>query len=176
MLRTAKDSEIVVETIDLTKIVRECIESLRMNTLYEGIGLHYSPPKDDALVSGDTFVKDIVFNLLSNACKYGGSAPVEIEIYPYLENSYDYWRLDVKDQGEGVPEDRRAFLFKRFDNFNVESASEGHGIGLSVVTMLVERLGGKVWVEDREKLDQVKGSVFSVIFPRSKLNIDDRNV
>ncbi len=176
LLRTAKDSEIVVETIDLTKIVRECIESLRMNTLYEGIGLHYSPPKDDALVSGDTFVKDIVFNLLSNACKYGGSAPVEIEIYPYLENSYDYWRLDVKDQGEGVPEDRRAFLFKRFDNFNVESASEGHGIGLSVVTMLVERLGGKVWVEDREKLDQVKGSVFSVIFPRSKLNIDDRNV
>ncbi len=173
LLRTTPDAEISVEAIDLTRIARECIESLRMNTLYEGIELHYSPPLEDALVKGDAFVKDIVYNLISNACKYGGSAPVEIEIYPYLEDSFDYWRLDVMDQGEGVPEDRRAFLFKRFDNFNVESASEGHGIGLSVVTMLVERLGGRVWVEDREKLDQVKGSVFSVIFPRSRLNIDD---
>jgi PAS domain S-box-containing protein len=173
LLRTTQDAEMSVQTTDLTLIARECIESLRMNTLYEGIELHYSPPKEDALVVGDAFVKDIVYNLLSNACKYGGSGPVEIEIYPHRVDSYDYWRLDVKDQGEGVPEDRRAFLFKRFDNFNVESASEGHGIGLSVVTMLVERLGGKVWVEDREKLDQVKGSVFSVIFPRARLNIDD---
>ncbi len=176
LLQTTQDAEKSVEVIDLTKIARECIESLRMNTLYEGISLQYGPPQEEALVMGDVFVKDIVYNLLSNACKYGGSSPVEVEIYPHLEDSYEYWRLDVKDQGEGVPEDRRAFLFKRFDNFNVESASEGHGIGLSVVTMLVERLSGKVWVEDREKLDQVKGSVFSVIFPKAKLNTDDRIV
>ncbi|MDD1743271.1 MAG: PAS domain S-box protein [Methanomassiliicoccales archaeon] len=174
LLRTSQDAEKALETVDLTNIVRECIESLRMNTLYEGIVLNYNPPNEEALVLGDAFVKDIVYNLLSNACKYGGSAPVDIEMYPHLENSYEYWRLDVKDQGEGVPEERRAFLFKRFDNFNVESASEGHGIGLSVVTMLVERLGGKVWVEDREKLDQIKGSVFSVTFPKVRLNIDDR--
>jgi len=168
LLRTTQDAEIPVETIDLTKIVRESIESLRMNTLYEGMEIRYTPPLEDALVMGDVFVKDIVYNLLSNACKYGGTGPVEIEIYQHLDDSYEYWRLDVKDQGEGVPEDRRAFLFKRFDKFNIESASEGHGIGLSVVTMLVERIGGKVWVDDREKLDQVKGSVFSVIFPKAK--------
>jgi signal transduction histidine kinase len=174
LLRNTQEAEKSVEMIDLTKIVRECLESLRMNMLYEGIGLHYTPPQEEALVMGDVFVKDIVYNLLSNACKYGGSGPVDIEIYQHLEDSNNYWRLDVKDQGEGVPEDRRAFLFKRFDNFNAESASEGHGIGLSVVTMLVERLGGKVWVEDREKLDQVKGSVFSVIFPKAKFDTDDK--
>jgi PAS domain S-box-containing protein len=173
LLRTTQDAEASVETIDLTTIVRESIELLRMNTLYEGMEIHYTPPLEDALVMGDVFVKDIVYNLLSNACKYGGSGPVEIEIYQHLDDSYEYWRLDVKDQGEGVPEERRAFLFKRFDKFNVESASEGHGIGLSVVTMLVERIGGKVWVDDREKLDQVKGSVFSVIFPKAKFNTGD---
>jgi PAS domain S-box-containing protein len=176
LLRTTHDAETLFETIDLTKIVRESIESLRMNTLYEGIELHYNPPLEEALVMGDVFVKDIVYNLLSNACKYGGSGPVDIEIYQHLDDSYEYWRLDVKDQGEGVPEDRRAFLFKRFDKFNIESASEGHGIGLSVVTMLVERLGGKVWVDDREKLDQVKGSVFSVIFQKARFITGDRTV
>jgi K+-sensing histidine kinase KdpD len=100
---------------------------LRMNTLYEGVEIHYNPPLEDALVMGDVFVKDIVYNLLSNACKYGGSGPVEIEMYQHLDDSYEYWRLDVKDQGEGVPEERRAFLFKRFDKFNVESASAERG-------------------------------------------------
>jgi signal transduction histidine kinase len=80
-----------------------------------------------------------------------------------------FWRLDVKDRGEGVSPERKAFLFKRFDQFDVESAAEGHGIGLSVVAALSERFGGRVWVEDRESVDQIRGSMFSVIFPQVKV-------
>ena len=73
----------------------------------------------------------------------------------------------VKDKGEGVPEKRREFLFKRFDQVDVGAAAEGHGIGLSVVATLVRRFGGRVWVEDRETTEEIKGSVFSVILPQA---------
>ena len=155
--------------VSLVKVAKECIESLRMNTLYEEIEIKFAPPEGDAIVEGDELVKDVVYNLLSNACKYGGAGPIEVEVHEHDEDGNSFWRMDVKDRGEGVSEERKAFMFRRFDNFDVESASEGHGIGLSVVRALSERFGGRVWVEDREKMDQIQGSIFSVTFPRVKV-------
>lgn len=164
-LESSKD----FQTMDLVKTVQECVDSLRMNTLYEEIEIRFPAPQQSVLVQGDAFVKDVVYNLLSNACKYGGRAPIDVEVRPHEEKEMTFWRLDVKDRGEGVSPERKAFLFKRFDQFDVESAAEGHGIGLSVVAALSERFGGRVWVEDRESVDQIKGSMFSVIFPQVKV-------
>ncbi|MGD1061444.1 MAG: GAF domain-containing protein [Methanomassiliicoccales archaeon] len=155
--------------VDLGKVVQECIDSLRMNTLYEDVEIRYSPPQQKVQVLGDAMVKDVAYNLLSNACKYGGKGPVEVELGPHEEGGMTYWRMDIKDQGDGVPEHRRDFLFKRFDQVDVGAAAEGHGIGLSVVAALVQRFSGRVWVEDRESAEEIKGSVFSVILPQVKV-------
>ncbi|MDD1770786.1 MAG: GAF domain-containing protein [Methanomassiliicoccales archaeon] len=155
--------------VDVGKVVQECIDSLRMNTLYEDIEIRYSPPQQAAMVLGDAMIKDIAYNLLSNACKYGGKGPVEVEVGPYEEASKMYWRIDIRDRGDGVPEQRREFLFKRFDQVDVGAAAEGHGIGLSVVAALVQRFAGRVWVEDREGAEEIKGSVFIVILPQVKV-------
>lgn len=155
------------EPIDLGAVTRECTELLKANTLNEDIEIRYTPPAETATVIGDAFVKDIVYNLLNNACKYGGQGPVEVILTPATDLGRKVWRLDVKDTGEGVPEDRKEFLFRRFDSLDAGAASEGHGIGLSVVRALCERFDAKVWVEDREKLEGVRGSVFSVVFPRA---------
>jgi PAS domain S-box-containing protein len=153
------------EPIDLTFTTSECVETLRQHTLYEDIEIRFARPAMKAMVNGDAFVKDIVYNLLSNACKYGGEGPIDIAMHERRENDRRYWQLDVKDTGEGVPEDRKDFMFRRFDSLDPGTASEGHGIGLSVVRALCERFEGKVWVEDRAKMDGIKGSVFSVMFP-----------
>ncbi len=157
------------KAVDLGKIVQECIDSLRMNTLYEDIEIRYSAPQQAAEVLGDAMIKDVAYNLLSNACKYGGKGPVEVELGPFEENGNMYWRMDIKDRGEGIPEQRKEFLFKRFDQVDVGAAAEGHGIGLSVVATLVRRFSGRVWVEDREAAEEIKGSVFSVILPQVKV-------
>jgi signal transduction histidine kinase len=164
MLRTMETVR-EFEPIDLAFTAGECAETLRQNTLYEEIEIRFTKPVEKAIVNGDAFVKDIVYNLLSNACKYGGEGPIEILLHEHLENDRRYWQLDVKDTGEGVPEERKEFMFRRFDSLDAGTASEGHGIGLSVVRALCERFDGKVWVEDRMRVDGIKGSVFSVIFP-----------
>ena len=162
MLRSL-DKEPEFEEVDLAAAVSECVDALRMNTLYEEVEIQFNSPVKSAMVRGDAFVKDIVYNLLSNACKYGGGQ-MELELKEREEGGKGYWQLDVKDRGEGIPDDRKDFLFRRFDQFDVDTAAEGHGIGLSVVAALVERFNGKAWAEDRQQLDGVNGAVFSVTF------------
>ena len=157
------------EPIDLPKVIKEVIDLLDQNILYEDVEIKFSPPVEKVEVMGDSFVKDIVYNLISNACKHAGDAPIDVMLRDYTEGEQPFWRMDVKDLGGGVAEDRKSFLFRRFENVDADSASEGHGIGLSVVRALCERFGGRVWVEDREQVEQVKGSVFTAIFPKVKV-------
>lgn len=157
------------EPIDLSKVIKEVIESLSQNILFEDTEVHFFPPSEQAMVMGDSFVKDIVYNLISNACKHAGDAPIDVEVKPFQENGSPFWRMDVKDMGGGVSEERKAFLFRRFENVDADSASEGHGIGLSVVSALCERFGGKVWVEERVSNGEVKGSIFTITLPRVKI-------
>jgi signal transduction histidine kinase/PAS domain-containing protein len=157
------------EPIDLTKTINEVVDSLEQNILYEDVEVNFSSPVESVQVMGDSFVKDIVYNLISNACKHAGESPIDVKLSEHTEGEQVFWRMDVKDMGGGVSEDRKAFLFRRFENVDADSASEGHGIGLSVVSALCERFGGRVWVEDREQKERVKGSIFTAIFPKVKV-------
>ncbi|MCU0861039.1 MAG: GAF domain-containing protein [Methanomassiliicoccales archaeon] len=157
------------EPVDLPKVIAEVLESIRQNILYEDTDVHFHPVTGQALVMGDSFIKDVVYNLISNACKHAGDWPIDVVLREHEEGGTSFWRMDVKDQGGGISEDRKSFLFRRFESVDASSASEGHGIGLSVVSSLCERFGGKIWVEDRERVDGIRGSIFSVTFPRVKV-------
>jgi signal transduction histidine kinase len=55
--------------------------------------------------------------------------------------------VTVEDTGPGIPDGMKETLFQRFSR--IENQGCGEGLGLSIVGMLVERYGGRVWVEDR---------------------------
>jgi signal transduction histidine kinase len=152
--------------MDLSPILSEAIHDIQMNALYGDIQISYSTPPGKLMVNADSFLKDVFYNLLSNACKYGDQKPIEVGVQEYQERGTDFYRITVADHGHGIPEERKSYLFRRFDQLDSESAAEGHGLGLSVVNALAERYGGKVWVDNREKGDFTKGSVFSLIIPR----------
>jgi signal transduction histidine kinase len=90
---------------------------------------------------------------------------VEVVVRPDSMEETKYWRVEVRDQGKGIPEERKPLLFKRFENLDTAMAAESHGLGLSVVKALVDRYQGKVWVEDRVKGDSSKGSTFVILLP-----------
>jgi len=100
-------------------------------------------------VSGDpTRLGQVLQNLLANAIKFRdqGRAPtVTID----ATRDADQWIVSVADDGVGVPEIDRARIFAPF--FRGGSASEpaGHGLGLSICRRVVERHGGRIWVEPR---------------------------
>ncbi len=104
------------------------------------------------------WVEEVWVNYLSNAIKYGGEPPViTIGADAAPGGMIRYW---VRDNGAGISDDRQPDLFKPGAKANTQR-TDGHGLGLSIVQRIVERLGGTVGVESAPGA----GSVFSFTLP-----------
>ena len=95
-------------------------------------------------------VRQVIANLVDNAVKYspdGGTVAVTIE------HSGDEWlRVCVRDDGLGVPPAERERIFEKFYRLdpNLTRGVGGTGLGLYISRELVERMGGRIWVESAE--------------------------
>lgn len=94
-------------------------------------------------------------NLLTNAIKYHDPARSDriVRIAAWLEgNTHSGGEVivEVRDNGRGIPEDSRAYLFDRFYRVDREDGIEGTGLGLSLVRDAVRAIGGRVWYEFRD--------------------------
>ncbi len=106
------------------------------------------------------WVEEVWSNYLHNALKYGGR-PLCIELGSTIE-SKEYVRYWVRDNGVGISTDRQATLFNSFDRA-VYPRRSGHGLGLSIVKRIVEKLGGEIGVQSSGVPGE--GSIFSFTLP-----------
>jgi two-component system sensor histidine kinase/response regulator len=103
-------------------------------------------------------VEEIWTNYVSNAIKYGGVPPrVEVGASNEGEQIVRFW---VRDNGPGLNEQQRQRLFTEFARLEPRR-SEGHGLGLSIVQRIAEKLGGRVGCESAPG----KGSTFWFTLP-----------
>lgn len=102
-------------------------------------------------VSGDwNRIIQIISNLLSNAAKFTPKGEIH---FGYREKE-DFVEFYVKDSGIGIPAERVATIFQRFGKIN--DFVQGTGLGLTLCRMLVEKMGGRIWLRSQEG----KGSRF----------------
>ena len=104
--------------------------------------------RDLPVIAGDELQLVQMFqNLLSNAIKYrrSGEAP-RVEILAELHEGQ--WRVSVRDNGIGIPEDRWKHVFGIFRRLHGPEVP-GTGIGLAICRKIAENHGGKIWVESR---------------------------
>ena len=107
-------------------------------------------------VSGDwNRIIQIISNLLSNAAKFTPKGEIH---FGYREKE-DFVEFYVKDSGIGIPAERVATIFKRFGKIN--DFVQGTGLGLTLCRMLVEKMGGRIWLRSQEG----KGSRFYFTLP-----------
>ncbi len=117
--------------------------------------------KDQNLVISSD--KDRLFqifkNLLDNAFKFTQSGLIHFG----TTVSNGHLTCFVKDSGKGIPADKVELIFEKFQQINYEQSMkvEGTGLGLSIAKGLVERLGGKIWVETEPE----KGTTFFFELP-----------
>lgn len=83
-------------------------------------------------------------NLLGNAVKYRGQAPVEIDIS--AERYGPDWVIRVRDNGIGIAKEQHPRVFDLFTRLHTETIP-GSGIGLAACKKIVENMGGVIWVE-----------------------------
>jgi signal transduction histidine kinase len=103
-------------------------------------------------------LEEVVVNLLSNAIKYGEGRPIEVGVHAEPEVAH----LVVSDHGRGIAPEDRMRIFGRFERATPASNYGGLGLGLYVVQLIVERLGGTVDCVS----DLHAGSSFIVNLPR----------
>lgn len=98
-------------------------------------------------------------NLLGNALKFRSEAPPCIRISAAREA--DAWRMAVADNGIGIEPQYQERIFQMFQRLHERGRYEGSGIGLSIVKRILERHGGRIWLESA--LGQ--GSTFHFTLP-----------
>ncbi|HEX9162056.1 MAG TPA: HAMP domain-containing sensor histidine kinase [Thermoanaerobaculia bacterium] len=118
------------------------------------------PPQLTARVDADAW-KQVLLNLLDNAVKYGPPG----QTIRVAASAHDgVFRMEVDDEGPGVPESEREQIWEKFVRLerDRETHNAGTGIGLAVVRDIVALHGGRCWVEDAPS----RGSRFVVEVPR----------
>lgn len=87
----------------------------------------------------------VLQNLIGNAIKFCNRAPPRIHVH--AEREGNRWRVKVRDNGIGIESAQQERIFNAFQRLHLRSEYPGTGIGLAVCKKIIERHGGKIWVE-----------------------------
>ncbi|MFQ5611757.1 MAG: ATP-binding protein [Anaerolineae bacterium] len=147
------------EPVSLLPFVRQAVKTFTIRSPYHHIKL-IAPPKVPHVLADANKLDIILDHLLDNAVHY---SPPGSEITVEVETTQPGALIRVVDQGAGIPEDVRPFIFDKFNRGarDQERKTRGLGLGLYIVRRLVEEHKGDIWVESEEG----KGSKFCFTLP-----------
>lgn len=151
------------EVLDLRPSVEEAIASVQAANLGKPAEIRDRIPAGVHRVAAEPGLEEVFRIILTNAVRYSDSPRVTVD----LADEDDHWHLSFTDNGRGIPDDKKEFLFMRFDRLDKEKKIRGSGLSLALARALVERHNGRIWVENTVPCDHTKGSVFHVILPKA---------
>ncbi len=117
---------------------------------------------DEMFITDPLIIKNILFNLISNAAKYTKSNGL---IQLTVEDDLNYIHIGVHDNGIGIPEADQKHLFDRFFRAVNAANIEGTGLGLFIVKKYTELLNGEISFKSEES----HGTTFEIILPKNHL-------
>ena len=153
--------EVQRETLRLDDLVGQVVNELRPIIDDKGIQLTLAQAASDPSICADRqLMRQALTNLLANAIKYTPSGGRIDVTFPLRAG---HVTCAFRDTGIGVPKGAQVRLFEKFyraDNAVVVE-SEGTGLGLSVVRLVIEHFGGRVWCES----EPGEGALFTIELP-----------
>ncbi|HVI65229.1 MAG TPA: GAF domain-containing protein [Bradyrhizobium sp.] len=153
------------ETIDLTRLIDEVIGTAGQLAEKNKNHLVVEAPENVGTLTADSMrLKQILLNLLSNACKFTKEGEVALRVRKVADGR-DWVELAVADSGIGLTAEQQAKLFQDFTQADSLTARRygGTGLGLALSRKLARMMGGDVTVTS----EPGKGSVFTVRLPGS---------
>ena len=149
------------ESANTEHIVKGALKNLEILIEESGAEVDYKNLPEEIVVDS-TQVGQLIQNLVSNAIKFCKDRKPKVEIG--VEDREGEWLFSVRDNGIGIDPEYYERIFIIFQRLHGKGDYPGTGIGLSICKKIVERHGGKIWVES----EQGEGSTF--FFTISKNN------
>ncbi|MFP4103915.1 sensor histidine kinase, partial [Coleofasciculus sp.] len=150
-------NELVLEPTDLGQILQQTLTDLSP-MIEENQAIINAPPLP-IVQANPLQIGQVLQNLIANAIKFRREQPPQININADYQNNF--WQISIKDNGIGIDPNYKERIFAIFQRLHYREEYPGTGIGLAICQKIVERHGGKIWVES--ELGQ--GSTFYFTLP-----------
>lgn len=146
--------------VDLNQVVRTAIENLR--TAIESTGAVIEVEELPVVSATEGYLVPLFQNLFENAIKYRGKEPPRIRLG--WKDLGGYPRFSVSDNGIGIEEEYHTQIFGVFKRLH-SGKIPGTGVGLAICQRVVERYGGKIWVDSQPG----EGATFRFTMPHMRI-------
>ena len=145
---------------DANEVLETALESLKLAVDESRASVTHDPLP---IVQGDPGQLEHLFlNLIANALKFRGSQPPRVHISATRSDSA--WRFSVRDNGIGIATQYFERIFVMFQRLHGRQDYPGTGIGLAIAKKIVERHGGRIWVES----EPGRGATFLFTLPPTR--------
>ena len=152
------------EDIHVGTLVRDLVGSAQPLAARNDNRLVVECPGDTGIMRADqTRLRQILLNLLSNACKFTEKGTVSLTVSRHLEKGQEWIRFSVSDTGIGMTPEQLGKLFQEFTQADSSTTRKygGTGLGLAITERLCKMMGGDVAVESKPGA----GTTFTVTLP-----------
>lgn len=147
----------VVERADLEAVFQRTLDVLR--TAIEESGAQVTAGPLPTVAADPVQMGQVLQNLVGNGLKFRGAEPPRVHVS--AERTGDEWVISVRDNGIGIAPEYAQRIFVIFQRLHTRAEYAGTGIGLAICKKIVERHGGRIWVESAEG----QGSTFYFTLP-----------
>jgi PAS domain S-box-containing protein len=147
-------------------VLRDVIAEIKQKYSPNRLQIYVQKPEGELLINGNELLYDVFKNILLNAIKYNDNKKVKVNIIiSEIEiNERIYYKLEFKDNGRGIRDERKESIFQR--DYSENEKGKGIGLGLSLVKRILDTYQGTIEVENRVKNDFKKGSNFIIKIPK----------
>jgi signal transduction histidine kinase/ActR/RegA family two-component response regulator len=153
-----------LETFDVSQAIEEMVTTLQPAAAKNANSIHVHLADNVNTMRADvTKVRQILFNLLSNACKFTDHGTVTVDVDQIHVEKRDWIQFRVSDTGIGISAKQKENLFQEFAQADASIARKygGTGLGLAITHRFVQLMKGRINVES----EPGRGSVFTVQLP-----------
>lgn len=151
-----ENGDLNIKTVDLSQTLRDYIDQLLKAHADQQVVINLNAGQRHQVMANQ-YLHYVIRHIVDNAIKYDRHPEILIDI-DVVEPEETYSRfvtIRIADRGPGIPPDRRKIVFER-----IGVTTRGAGIGLSIVSLIMSKLGGRIWIEDRVPGQTDQGSVF----------------
>ena len=156
------------ETFDLTDLIEKVIKELRVPAEEKGLTVTFQNNAENNLfvLADINRTREILINLIGNSIKFTRSGGITID----CRQRNNYIEAKIADTGIGISLGTQSLLFHKFQqaeqDIYTRDVTRGTGLGLYIARLLIENMGGKIWL-DKSEIE--KGSTFIFTLPAARL-------